>query len=501
MLVRRFLAALAVVTTAGAFLFASPLEAAPRAMARSSVTPKDVIAGSSSAPFTFEVMNIGEVPLTTVRVVRPSTTFRIVDASAPAPWSASVSSPDTATFGNGLIPPGGRARFTVLADVLRTAGDRAGAWSVLTSTTAGDTYKESPGTGNSIVGLSTTVRVLRLGRIAVTEPLVDDGSATTGQQVDLTVPVTNEGSSSVTVDEAVVTGDAEGDVGEGGALRAPAVLAPGETGTLAVDGVVLGTETGEARVRLTLKGEGVLQAGVRVLALQAPVSLAPAAVTPLSRTLECAPEPARGGEPLACTVVVDKSGGPAFTFDASATSLSFADGAGTTWSAPLESPLQLGAGDQRGVRLRFAATEVPADLADGTYPVTLAWAGTDANGAPAGGADAVPGSVTVDSPPTIVEATTGRQADGTIVVHLRMSEQVRGTHRVDDWAVVDDEGTLHPLVTVTGSGSAWWTLVLAASPPFDTDATPTVTYTPGDLADRTGNRMAATTVEAADGIQ
>ena len=70
--------------------------------------------------------------------------------------------------------------------------------------------------------------------------------------------------------------------------------------------------------------------------------------------------------------------------------------------------------------------------------------------------------------------------NGQLIITVTFNMVVTGTADVNNWAVRDNQGTLHPLATLSGSGTATWELDLAQSPPFDHNATPSVTYTPGD---------------------
>lgn len=124
--------------------------------------------------------------------------------------------------------------------------------------------------------------------------------------------------------------------------------------------------------------------------------------------------------------------------------------------------------------------------------------GADSQGAPA--AQAMVNAVTIAPPaPQIVQAYTGASGS-TVTINLYMSSPIYGTENVNDWTVRDDNGVLHPVYNVTGSGSAYWVLYLAPSPAFPLPgATATVTYTPGDLHDGNGSALPAETVDAQNG--
>jgi hypothetical protein len=86
----------------------------------------------------------------------------------------------------------------------------------------------------------------------------------------------------------------------------------------------------------------------------------------------------RGASSVALLLGGSNDGGVALTLDPSVTRLSFGGG-GAAYSSPLAAPATLAADSSLAV-LSFAGAGVPAAIAEGDYPLTLALAGTDANG-------------------------------------------------------------------------------------------------------------------------
>lgn len=270
-MVRRFalvVAALAVLALAHVPVPAGAAAGAPKALASAEVKPKDVISGSTANKLTFSVQNLAEVPLTVIRIVRPSTRFAITGASAGIPWTASTSAPDSATF-NGFLPPAATASLSVTVDAATTATDVTDTlyWTVLVSTSSGQTYEITPGKNNAPWRLSANIRVLQPGRVVLAP--TDASTVVAGSIVSLSVPLTNMGSATVGIrpSDSKVSSDEPGMIVPSGTLVEPVTIGPGETRTATFTGVEIGTIEGPLHIRLTVadKSIPVLQAAVKVV--------------------------------------------------------------------------------------------------------------------------------------------------------------------------------------------------------------------------------------------
>lgn len=467
----------------------------------------DILANTASHTIRTEVGNLGEIPVTNIRFARPSTAYQlkggtagaVVDPREPAYFTTGVVRPEVVEF-VGVLPPGTRGRFNLQVSTGTAAADVLGTWTVMISTDGGATFCIVPPLDGKFWLLNGNLRVLEFGEPVLPDPLVGDGTATSGQAVEVHVPVTNHATAAHTLSEYWATGDIAGTLADPGTLRAPLALGAGESGTFIVDDFTFGNAADNARYRLYAgTADASAQGGQNLwIDVEEPATFAADNGTLLSRSFQCDKTVANGGEPLTCSIVVDKTAGTAATLD-EGTRLVLKDDDGDTYDAALAAPVSVPAGKSDNIRLQFATTTVPATFDDGVYSPTVHLSGTDANGAAVSGDLTYTATIVADAAPQIVSARTGRQT-GLNYIELRMSEPVIGTHNVNNWTVKDEAGNQIVLQTVTGSGTSIWRLWVPATYPFPSNDTLTVTYTPGDLHDSADTLLPATTIQASDGI-
>lgn len=469
----------------------------------------DIFANREDSTIRVEVGNLSNVGVTQLRMIRPSTTYEVTggssdvafDAREPSYFTTSVDEPTSVTF-TGLLPAGSRGRFKVVVDTLSAPADVLSKWTIEASTDMGRSFCQVGALDSKPWFLNGNVRVLEFGNPAqVTTPGADDGSATSGQAVDIRIPVINHATASHTVSEYWATGDTEGTLADEGSLVAPLSLAPGESGVINVRGFTFGEPVEYGRFRLFGgTADKTAQTGTNLwIDVEEAATFAPDNGNLLMKSFTCDKTVANGGAPLTCSVVVDKTAGTAAVLDES-TTLVLDDGNGATYEAALASPVSFAQGSVSNVKLQFATATVPSEFVGGAYAPTVVLSGSDSNNAPVAGELVYTASIVVDAAPQMASATTAREGTQT-VIRITMTEPVTGTKNQANWAVIDNFGVKHPvrLVSANVTGTVW-SLYLSATPAFDPNSTATVTYTPGDLEDSAGSPLPESTVTASDGI-
>ena len=275
------------------------------------------------------------------------------------------------------------------------------------------------------------------------------------------------------------------------------VLAPGETGTFVVD-IAVGQPTqdtfGYWTVLTSSDGgntyqvaqgqytQEALAANIRVLSMTHP------AISPSENNGTTVTE----GEQVSLTTTVTNDGTGTVQLNPNACAVTGVEsGDVTSPGTYVGTPAILGPGQSATVEL--AGVGIGSNTGTGRHlRMTLSTGDGRAT-------QAMVDVVTIGTPaPYISSAVTGNNGSYN-TINIYLSEPVTGTENVNNWRVVDNQGVAHPVFNVTGSPSAYWILELSPTPGYTSGWTATVTYTPGDLHDKSGNALPQTTVEATSG--
>ncbi len=357
-------------------------------------TPRDLFAGSPTAPVTIRVNNTGTNPLVPlmaapqpikgVEVLLPTGAATLAEMGAlPSGWTAtSVPSANKVIFettGAG-ITAAQNLSFPILVNVAPQAQDAARNWRVSISS---DGFNSStPAQAASSGALTTTTRIIKvLGVDIIGDARVTDNSVTSGQSgVPIRALIQNAGSGTQTV-TPVITG-----LGTGSATGPDSVVVgPGETATAIFNTTFGAAGTVTPNVDANSASANGIPADGSLITVQTPFaatyggSLAPTDVIP--------------GESYSFGLTVNKTGEVGGTLDTATTRLAF--GPASQFSAGAADATSFAAGnDSKGVT--FASTAIPA-IADAQYTPTLTLAGTDTNGAPFSVSPTVNNQIRVDS--------------------------------------------------------------------------------------------------------
>src|SRR5436305_9176193 len=289
-----------------------------RSAARVSVTPQDVLTGSTTQ-FAVTVFNDLNVTLDSVRIVRPSTDFTITQVVSPPPgWTGNLDAPDGASWATFSSPvglaPGQTITFQLQAAAAMRGTDATAAWAVLGRDKAANlpnnnNYAAIPGENNSVASLQETIHVLSTTGATFSPNGARDGTVTAGQPVSATLPVTNLGTAPVTLSTAdsTVTGDTPGTV-SGGRLTVPVSIGPGATATATFAGITFVSAGTGVVVRFSLANSAlpVRQGAARSFTVQTPATFQPHQPDPFGSDLSCSPGPINPGRGVTCTLDVDK---------------------------------------------------------------------------------------------------------------------------------------------------------------------------------------------------